>query len=78
MFITIFIIFVLSVFYLTLFYNEHVDDESERQALIASIEELRAINAPSDTSSTTPTKSSELWLTRSRDKKVTTDEESKK
>ena len=41
MFITIFIIFVLSVFYLTLFYNEHVDDESERQALIASIEKLR-------------------------------------
>ena len=55
MFITIFIIFVLSIFYLTVFYNEQVDDEAERQALIASIEELRAINAPSDTSSTTPT-----------------------
>ena len=70
MVITIFIIFVfvLSIFCLTLFYNEHVDDEAERQALIASIEELSAINAPSDTSSTTPTKSSELWLTRSRDK----------
>ena len=80
MFITILIIFifVLSIFYWTLFYNELVDAESERQALIASIEELSAINAPSDTSSTTPTKSSELWLTRSRDKKVTTDEESKK
>ena len=78
MVITIIIIFVLSIFCLTLFYNEHVEDEAERQALIASIEELRAINAPSDTSSTTPTKSSELWLTRSRDKKVTTDEESKK
>ena len=78
MFITISIIFVLSIFYLTVFYNEQVDDEAERQALIASSEELRAINAPSDTSSTTPTKSSELWLTRSRDKKVTTDEESKK
>ena len=68
MFIVIFIIFVLSIFYLTIFYNEHVEDEAERQALIASIEELRAINAPSDTSSTTPTKSSELWLTRSRGK----------
>ena len=44
MFITIFIIFVLSVFYLTLFYNEHVDDESERQALIASIQQLRKIS----------------------------------
>ena len=42
MFITIFIIFVLSVFYLTLFYNEHVDDESERQALIASIEKSKS------------------------------------
>ena len=41
MFITIFIIFVLSVFYLTLFYNEYVDDESERQALIASIEKSK-------------------------------------
>ena len=70
MFITIFIIFIflLSLFYLTELYNEHVEDEAERQALIASIEELRAINAPSDTSSTTPTKSSELWLTRSRGK----------
>ena len=68
MFITIFIIFELSIFCLTLFYNEQVEDEAERQALIASIEELRAINAPSDTSSTTPTKSSELWLTRSRGK----------
>ena len=70
MFITISIIFifVLSIFYLTFFYNEQVEDEAERQALIASIEELRAINAPSDTSSTTPTKSSELWLTRSRGK----------
>ena len=43
MFITISIIFifVLSIFYLTFFYNEHVDDEAERQALIASIEKLR-------------------------------------
>ena len=71
MFITISIIFifVLSIFYLTFFYNEHVDDEAERQALIASIEDLGAINAPSDTSSTTPTKSSELWLTRSQGKR---------
>ena len=44
MFITIFIIFVLSVFYLTLFYNEHVDDESERQALLASIEQLKKVS----------------------------------
>jgi len=42
MFITIFIIFVLSIFCLTLFYNEHVDDESERQALIASIEKSKS------------------------------------
>ena len=41
MFITIFINFVLSIFCLTLFYNEHVDDEAERQALIASIEKLK-------------------------------------
>jgi len=43
MFITISIIFifVLSIFYLTFFYNEHVEDEAERQALIASIEILR-------------------------------------
>ena len=70
MFITISVIFifVLSLFILTVLYNEYVEDEAERQALIASIEELRAINAPSDTSSTTPTKSSELWLTRSRGK----------
>ena len=46
MFITISIIFifVLSIFCLTLFYNEHVDDEVERQALIASIEQLRALS----------------------------------
>ena len=45
MFITISIIFifVLSIFYLTFFYNEHVDDEAERQALIASIEKLRTM-----------------------------------
>ena len=42
MFITIFIIFVLSIFCLTLFYNEHVDAESERQALISSIEKLKS------------------------------------
>ena len=43
MFITIFIIFIflLSLFYLTELYNEHVEDEAERQALIASIEKLR-------------------------------------
>ena len=41
MFITILIIFVLSIYFVTLFYNEQVDDESERQALIASIEKLR-------------------------------------
>ena len=42
MFITIFIIFVLSIFCLTFFYNEHVDDEAERQALIASIEKSKS------------------------------------
>ena len=42
MFITISIIFifVLSIFCLTFFYNEHVDDEAERQELIASIDNL--------------------------------------
>ena len=44
MFITISIIFILSIFYLTVFYNEQVDDEAERQALIASIEKLRAMS----------------------------------
>ena len=46
MFITISIIFifVLSIFYLTFFYNEHVDDEAERQALIASIEKMRPMS----------------------------------
>ena len=41
MFITFLIIFVLSIFYLTFFYNEHAECESERQALIESIEILR-------------------------------------
>ena len=41
MFITILIIFVLSICYLTFFYNEHAECEAERQALIASIEKLR-------------------------------------
>jgi len=44
MFITFLIIFVLSICYLTFFYNEHVEDEAERQALIASIEKLRAMS----------------------------------
>ena len=35
---------VLSIFYLTFFYNEHAEDEAERQALIASIEKLRAMS----------------------------------
>ena len=68
MFIAISIIFVLSIFCLTILYEEHVEDEAERQASIASIKKLRAINAASDTFSTTPTKSSKLWLTRSRGK----------
>ena len=42
MFITIFIIFVLSIYYLTLFHNEQVDDDLERQALIASIEKSKS------------------------------------
>ena len=41
MFITILIIFVLSICYLTFFYNELAEGEAERQALIASIEILR-------------------------------------
>ena len=41
MFITILIIFVLSICFLTFFYNEHAECEAERQALITSIEKLR-------------------------------------
>ena len=41
MFITFLIIFVLSICYLTFFFNEHAECEEERQALIASIEKLR-------------------------------------
>ena len=41
MFITSLIIFVLSICYLTYFYDEHAECETERQALIASIEKLR-------------------------------------
>ena len=40
MFITILIIFVLSISYLTYFYYEHAKCEAERQELIASIEKL--------------------------------------
>ena len=41
MFIIFLIIFVLSIFYLTFFYNEHAQSEAGRQALIASIEKMR-------------------------------------
>ena len=41
MIFTFLIIFVLSICYLTFFYNEHAECEAERQALIASIEKLR-------------------------------------
>ena len=41
MFITFLIIFVVCIYYLTYFYNEHTECEAERQALIASIEKLR-------------------------------------
>ena len=41
MFITFLIIFVLSICYLTYFYDQHAECEAERQALIASIEKLR-------------------------------------
>jgi len=41
MFITILIIFVLSLCYLTYFYYELAECEAERQVLIASIEKLR-------------------------------------
>ena len=39
MFITFFI--VLSICYWTFFYNEQFESESERQTLLASIEQLR-------------------------------------
>ena len=42
MFITFFI--VLSICYLTFFYNEQAECESERQTLITSIEQLRIIS----------------------------------
>jgi len=37
MFITFLSIFILSIYYLTFFYNEHSECEAGRQALIASI-----------------------------------------
>ena len=43
MFITFLIIFVLSIYFLTFFYNELAECEAERQALIASIEKLRTM-----------------------------------
>jgi len=43
MFITFLIIFVLSICFLTFFYNELAECEAERQALIASIEKLRTM-----------------------------------
>ena len=43
MFITFLIIFVLSICYLTFFYNEHAECEEKRQALIASIKKLRTM-----------------------------------
>ena len=44
MFITFLIIFVLSICYLTYFYDEHAECETERQALIASIKKLRTMS----------------------------------
>ena len=41
MFITFLIIFLLSICYLTYFYDEYAECEAERQALIASIKKLR-------------------------------------
>ena len=41
MFIAFLIIFLLSICYLTYFYDEHAECEAERQALIASIKKLR-------------------------------------
>ena len=44
MFITFLIIFVLSICYLTFYYcSERAECESERQTLLASIEQLRNI-----------------------------------
>ena len=41
MFITLLSILVLSICYLTYFYDEHAKCEEERQVLIASIEKLK-------------------------------------
>ena len=53
MFITFFI--VLSICYLTFFYyNEHAECESERQALLASIEKLRIMSRDTFTKDNNP------------------------
>jgi len=44
MLITFLIIFVLSICYLTFFYNEHAECEAERQTLLASIEQLKKVS----------------------------------
>ena len=54
MFITIFIFFVLSICYWTFFYNEHAECESERQALLASIEKLRIMSRDTFTKDNNP------------------------
>ena len=54
MFITFLIIFVLSIYYLTYFYDEHAECEVERQALIASIEKLRTNSRGSFTKDNNP------------------------
>ena len=54
MFITFLSIFILSIYYLTFFYNEHAECEAERQALIASIEKLRTNSRGSFTKDNNP------------------------
>jgi len=61
MFIIFLIIFVLSICYLTFFYNEHAECEAERQALIASIEKLRIKPLGTFTKDTNPKNSPKMY-----------------
>ena len=54
MFITFLIILVLSICYWTFFYNEDAECESERQALLASIEKLRIMSRGTFTKDNNP------------------------
>ena len=54
MLITFLIILVLSICYLEFFYNERAECEAERQALLASIEKLRAMSRGTFTKDNNP------------------------